>query len=331
MWQTVSIGFDFLPGSIRARCGNDMFLVEEIDPIAGMFRIDMPPDFRQEVWIDYQRRPLRAGTPPPDQEIGIADACIYCGSQFDLRNEHIIPFGLGGTWVLQNGSCGDCATKTSRIELAVLRGALLPARTALHIRTRRPRERPDTLPVTEVNREGPIIRKLSISEHPTYLALPRFAAPAVLRKADQPNIVVENRIFQTLVGAKTLPQTSTRFGGAQVNVQVCLDIYAFARILGKIAHGFVSAADMGDVVTHLPAAILAQDESIGWWVGEAPDITVESQGLHGVKLSVSDGNVHVRIRLFAQLGAPEYLVVAGRLVEPSPDMRPFVTIEERSP
>jgi len=330
MWRTFNICSDYLPGSIRARLGADEIPVEEIDPFAGTFRFDVSPDCCRELSVTFQRQLLTAGTPRPDQIVGTADACIYCGSRSNLQDEHIIAFGLEGEFILKKASCGDCAIKTSKLELAVLRDTLLPARTALNIRSRRKQKRPVTLPLVQVDKDGPVIRQVSVVEHPTYIALPLFDAAAVLRKADQPNIPVTG-VWTRLVGASSLPQASSRFGNSQVKVQVGVDLYKFARMVGKIAHGFAAAADLGDVESNLPAAVLAEDESIGWWVGGAPNKTIKDEGLHGFGVYVIDGVVHVRVRLFAQLGGPEYLVVAGRLIDPSPNVRPSVTIESGSP
>jgi hypothetical protein len=318
MWHTLSIGADYLSGSIRGRSGNQEFRVEEIDPSGGTFRIDLPVDFNEELSVDFQRKVLRGGSPRGDKVIGISDACIYCGARSGLQNEHVIPFGLEGEFVLRNASCGRCATRTSKIELAVLRDTLLPARSALNIRSRRIAKRPATLPLIQHDEEGPVIRRVSVDEHPTYIAFPEFDAPAVLRNAPQPNLILTG-VWKRLVGASSLVQASNRLGGAKVSVELVVDIYTFARMLGKIAHGFVAAADLGDVQTELPAAVLSDGEAIGWWVGGAPDVTIEGEGLHGVSLSVVNGEVHVRVRLFAQLGGPEYLVIAGRLIEPPPN------------
>lgn len=64
------------------------------------------------------------------------DECIYCGSKGDLTDEHTIPKGLWGQNVLQGGSCKNCATLTSKFELAVLRHGLGRAREYLGAGTR---------------------------------------------------------------------------------------------------------------------------------------------------------------------------------------------------
>ena len=199
------------------------------------------------------------------------------------------------------------------------------------MRSRHKGSRPETLSLIEVDSEGrERTRQVLVAEHPTYAALPVFEAPATIRGADTPNLMVKSAWIK-LVGSSTLGEASSRLNVPKVGVAVSVDAYAFARLLGKIAHGFVAAADLGDIETELPTAMFAADESIGRWVGGAPDVTIHDHALHGVQASLVEGMVHVRIRLFAQFGGPEYLVIGGRLIKPTADMRPSVTIEGATP
>jgi hypothetical protein len=325
--RALGLGFGYRPGSILVRVEGGPARVEELEPAAGIFEIDAPEGFDGEVSVDYQRTVHRGGTARPDRVIGISDACIYCGSSSDLRDEHIIPYGLEGDLVLRRGSCRSCEARTSRIERRVLRASLLAGRTALRMRSRHKANVPETLPLIEVDGDGnESIRQVIVAEHPTYISLPTFEPPAILRGADSPNLQVTGAWTQW-VGETTLAAASPRHRAAKVGVEVSVDVYAFARLLGKIAHGFVAAADLGPVETPLPAALFAEGESIGWWVGGAPDVTLTREGLHGVGLSFVDDSIHVRIRLFAQFGGPEYLVVAGRKFRPSAELQPAATIE----
>lgn len=118
-------------------------------------------------------------------------------------------------------------------------------------------------------------------------------------------------------GMTLMPRTSGT-PGDEIGVKMEFGPNAFARLLAKIAHGFFMVAELGDVEAYLPRGILSKGESVGRWVGGAPDQTVEGRGLHGVNLLRTEaGEIHVRVRLFLQLGGPEHLVVAGRVLEPS--------------
>lgn len=76
-----------------------------------------------------------------------AQSCLYCGDTDRLCDEHIIPFGLGGRWLVPKGSCRPCAKVTSAFEGVVQRTMLGPLRMKFDMPTRRRRERPDKLPL----------------------------------------------------------------------------------------------------------------------------------------------------------------------------------------
>ena len=72
--------------------------------------------------------------------------CVYCDSTSDLSDEHVVPLGLGGTWILEDASCAHCRDTTSKVELRVLREHFLALRTVAEMPTRRKRERRALLP-----------------------------------------------------------------------------------------------------------------------------------------------------------------------------------------
>lgn len=85
---------------------------------------------------------VRAGDPSgfddfAAQESLTANECIYCGSQEDLSDEHILAYALGGTVKVKKGSCERCRQITHAFETAVLEGPMemvryiqnLPSRT----------------------------------------------------------------------------------------------------------------------------------------------------------------------------------------------------------
>lgn len=85
MERTLSLGFGYLPGSIRVRIEGRPVRVAELDPAAGTFQTEAPEGFDGEVSVDYQRTVHRGGVARPDQVIAVSDACIYCGSRSDCR------------------------------------------------------------------------------------------------------------------------------------------------------------------------------------------------------------------------------------------------------
>src|ERR1700722_327750 len=73
--------------------------------------------------------------------------CMYCGSMSGLSDEHVVPFGLGGRVIVPKSSCTDCAKKTGRFERTCQRTMFGPLRMYYDLPTRRPQERPKTLPL----------------------------------------------------------------------------------------------------------------------------------------------------------------------------------------
>src|SRR5262245_58390034 len=96
--------------------------------------------------------------------------CIYCGATDDLRQEHIVPFGLSGPTVLKDASCGNCAKKTGRMEETVLRGPMWPVRVFRDLRSRRKhKDAPDTHPLSITRNGRDEIIELPLEEYPILL------------------------------------------------------------------------------------------------------------------------------------------------------------------
>lgn len=119
--------------------------------------------------------------PMPAVRFDPVGSCIYCGAVDDLSDEHIIPFGMGGRWVLPASSCLGCAAITSAFERRLLQsGAWWPLRRALEIGSRRPRRQPNAFQATEKTLKGTRSITVSIGDHPLCMVLLRFEPPACL-------------------------------------------------------------------------------------------------------------------------------------------------------
>ena len=85
--------------------------------------------------------------PHRDKRFPAPGACIYCGATGKLTDEHIIPYGLGGRWVLPDAACARCARITGIFERTCLRTMFGPLRMHFDLPTRRPKARPRTMPL----------------------------------------------------------------------------------------------------------------------------------------------------------------------------------------
>jgi hypothetical protein len=240
--------------------------------------------------------------------------CIYCRrTPNSLRREHIIPLGLNGEWVLDRASCKECADITSRLELSLLRGELLPLRTKLALRTRRKKERPVTLPFKYRSAGRTESADLHIGDHPGAVALPIFGEPGHASTGDSTLKVVRIGLLRPEASAFEFVRKTL---GADHFTARWPEPAAFARLIAKVAYGFAVGCVGLDSIRqpYVVPAILGEVEDVGRWVG-TPNMygKTDVSGLHAVTLEQRGQELWAYVRLFAQFEAPEYCVIVGSL------------------
>ena len=244
---------------------------------------------------------------------------IYCGQREGvLSDEHSIPFGLNGPWVLRHASCDSCAKITSRFERDVMRSLWPDVRNVLAMKSRRKEKRSPSIPL-EIHENGQQrIVLIPRTEFPTYLTAPIFPPPACYWSNRPVNGVFAN-MESIHLSRPTFREASKEFPGADfIGAHANFSPEAFARMLAKIGY-YTAVAVIGIkafTTTRIRNIILATDPCIGHWVGSWWKETINDDpngGLHQIKIVHSQpGNeIHAMIRLFAQFGAPEYHVMLG--------------------
>jgi hypothetical protein len=123
---------------------------------------------------------------PKDEIVAVINRCIYCCAtppSAELTDEHIVPLGLGGTYVLGKATCTDCQEVTALTEGRVLQhvNTLGMARVRLNIRTRRPKQRKQPYR-TRIERSEGVGETVHVppDQLPALLLLPRFELPGLL-------------------------------------------------------------------------------------------------------------------------------------------------------
>ena len=241
--------------------------------------------------------------------------CIYCASTERLTREHAVPYGLNGAWTLHDASCDVCAGITHRFERDTLKSLFPAVRTVLAMQTRRPKERPKTLPLVLETGCAQRVVQVAPTEFPLYLPIIEFPPPGFVdgRPPDQdiPTPVLD---FRHLAGP-SFADVASRYPGVDfIGARVNFAPEYFARTLAKI--GYCAAVFALGVTPFRDApirrVIRGEDRRVWHWVGSW---TGEEQnppkGLHGIKVLAAGTDVHVILRLFAQFGAPEYHVAIG--------------------
>lgn len=257
-------------------------------------------------------------------------ACIYCGANegsAQLSDEHIIPYALNGKAILPLSSCQKCATITAKLERRLARGIFQPIRLLSGFRTRRPKERPRTLPVFEFDETGGTTSKplhVPLESHPALHILPQFEQPGIL-VGKEPSDQFHNMRLHTWwpddVGDRI---GRMRALGAKKSVLESFSLADFIRLLAKIAHG-AAVADfgLGHFKPLLPGLILSESTSTGcsaYYVGGAPGkVPGTERSTHRVSTAIHHVGekvlLVVTVRLFGFLipPPPVYVIVAGEL------------------
>lgn len=246
-------------------------------------------------------------------------SCIYCGATDQLTEEHIIPVALAGRIVLPDASCPKCAEVTSAFERRVLRGFMLDARTASGYPTRRPKKRPQSLPL-QVERNGAFDQvELAPSEHPGLLVLPLLEPPGVLA-GREPGAGVSICGYETIYFGKNPADVAKALGVKTIRTTHNWDVTSFARLLAKIGYGF-AVAWLGLLPrehTVILPLILGKADDASYWLGSANfKLAVEAKDpTHALAhtwipdpRNIGNELLIVRLKLFVPSGATGYEIV----------------------
>jgi hypothetical protein len=258
-----------------------------------------------------------------------ANRCIYCGQTADLSEEHVIPYGLGGTLYVPKASCRRCADLTSRFELAVLRGFMQRARIAGKFPTRRPSRRPSTLTITLVDGETPRQVTIPAYQAPAVLQLPVFEAPRILEGFTSAEGI--NATGHETIGFGDVEGAVRRHGATGFRQTDSIAAIDFARMIAKVGYSYtvgVFGPIQLDRVMVLPL-ILGKSQDAGLWVGSRTYETESEKAgaqhaLTNVPYRATDQSqtlVVARVKLFASSGATGFEVVICELRDLPPNTR----------
>lgn len=234
--------------------------------------------------------------------------CIYCGKAgVKLTNEHIVMYGLGGKSVLPNSSCLACGVVTSQIEQFVSRDMWGPFRILSSLPTRNRRISAEL--AYAVQSPGSIYfrrRRVPIGRHPAWLHFPVLSEPEFFTGTSFASFQTWSRIYNS--------QELQKWKGKRVYVGA-VNLHIFCRFIEKIAHAFACAEiGLDNFQPLLQEAILGAHVNPSVFVGSySHNLPAEEDILHRQQMvEINSCGVKyqgVRLRLFANFGAPEYVVV----------------------
>lgn len=245
--------------------------------------------------------------------------CIYCGeTEGPLSDEHTVPYSLGGTAVLRNASCPSCAEITSRFELDIARFQLGAFRVRAHLPTRHPKERPKTLSLELLNKDGSRrILKVDPYEHPSTLMLPDLPEPFLL----EPTLIGPRRPFRMFVAFadSDVLELPRKHNAVAMGIG-SFDIGSFYLLLAKVAHAgaYYYPGNWSRLWEPLlPDLILGKTEDYDRLIGGTgnPEFAPSDGSFPMFYRTVEVGNEMYLVaffRLFGQNDTPTYQVVVGQ-------------------
>lgn len=250
--------------------------------------------------------------------------CIYCGATRDLSDEHIIPLGLGGRFVLPQASCPTCSRITSEFERTCLRRMYGPLRLLYDLPSRRSTKRPETLnlKVKYAPDQDWTYVPVRLERYPFLVTFPYLGMPRMMTKgalADSPGPVT-SRLW--IRGAspehdfKQLLQSLTEeLGVCSLMPESHAEVTAFCKLLAKIAHAYAIAELGFESVKSVVAPFIVTEtlDHCLHYIGSQDSDEPPTDQLHELEVAqrLSDSLLIVKIRLLAKLGTPTYYVVVG--------------------
>jgi steroid delta-isomerase-like uncharacterized protein len=211
--------------------------------------------------------------------------CIYCGSTASLSDEHIVPRGLNGPWLLLKGSCRECSAITSAFERKVLHEQFIVPRAALGLRTYHPKNRPKEFSF-EVERDG----------HREKLVLPATDSPPIfmMLHLEKPRYVAEYPYEKGVIvkGASlhgpSLMDMKDRLRIEGITFNTTFTANCFEQLLAKVAYGMIVLVHGPDALEtcYVLPCILGQKDDAGQWVGSSgndPARMPREQALHRIR------------------------------------------------
>ncbi|UWU81171.1 HNH endonuclease [Bradyrhizobium huanghuaihaiense] len=262
--------------------------------------------------------------------------CIYCGDtsysqrRTKLGDEHIIPEGLGGDLILPEASCAECERVINRTEQFCQKNMLGPFRYQADLPTKRPKDRPKTLPAQKIMPDGSEKTvQIPIAEYPVHLLLPKFPLPQLMLPYPlrQSNLEMyfqfpQNHPAWTGPTPRMLSAPNGELFAVLQDSGISVptgrtDPVRFGRMIAKIAHAF-TVAELGDTNFQpllTPTLVGAPETPIHWLVGGSVKDRPAASPRHAIRLDMETHHGRrfyvVRIRLFNDLGFPDYVAVSG--------------------
>jgi hypothetical protein len=243
--------------------------------------------------------------------------CIYCGSLMNLSDEHIIPHGLGGPWVLQKASCQKCAAITSEFERDIVKYYFSLVRAKLDLPTYHKKHRPTSFEFSIKRDNKKETANFLTNDCPIIFMMPIFDKPGYILNE---GVKTGYKIKGTTLHGYGVEKFAKEQNIQSLTFSTQLLGMNFPRFLAKIAYGIVVLQYGLDMIkdNYVIPCILGNKNDVGHWVGcenpdQSPALLPKDQLFYKIQVFSKGCLVGAIIRLFAIYQTPEYIVIVGQL------------------
>lgn len=254
----------------------------------------------------------------PTVRFNAVGRCIYCGSKDALSDEHIIPFALGGNYVLPKSSCPQCSRLTARIENFCLRTMFGPLRMKLGLPTRRPKERPETLPIILRYSDGSQTKlEVPIDEYPFALGMLELQPARILRKLPPDSTGRMDAYIWHSHHSEDLQTFLRKHGAVGCRISsLKFETLQFSQMLAKIAHGWAYAHTERNYLPLVPDLLFGRTMDPNYIVGSKINLDLgPTQPDTFFQINIREkkelGVTAVFLRILPNLNSPTYHVAVG--------------------
>jgi hypothetical protein len=280
-------------------------------------RLPNPPHIRTDEVLPVRQTKIATRPYPSVGRCIYCYATKYCEDQPNkkLGEEHIIPAGLGGRLILPEASCHKCETMNNSAETFCQNNMLEAFR--LHLGITRSGAPHKSLRAEFLQRDGWHTHKISASRCPVIMMVPTLPAPDVFfpHPPERSNVLQFTAV--TIWSEKEILRLLHDFDAIDWRIRSKhTRLKPFVRMLAKIAHAYcVAELGLGGFHPLLLPIIRGEFGYPGHrFVGGTANIP-DKHTRHELDLQRERHGDRmywiVRIRMFSDLGFPEYICAAG--------------------
>lgn len=244
-------------------------------------------------------------------------ACIYCGAtDAPLKDEHIVPYSLGGQHVLRDASCGLCEDITKKFEERVARDLWGQARTSFNAPSRRKKQRSTHIETNDTELERSHL--IPAGEFPGAFVFYKMGPCGLLRSLP-PTEDISGSWELVVIDDEARRNRFFERHGYNPTHKFRHVPDAFGRMLSKIAYCQVlTALDLGDFNPLVLPYITGEKQNFSYLIGSRDGVPEPNSG-YRLSTCYSVGYddqmlLMAELRLYANTHAPTYDVIVGEVI-----------------